>query len=152
MTDALVCQQIRDLVQGMLQARNLQLVDFSVRFEGERYAVRILADRPAGGITLRECLELNRFISGAIEEQELIKRSYIVEVFSPGLDRPLRDKSDFLRCLGRRVRVFLNDKVEDKLEWEGSIGSADEEALILVGEGGPIRIPLSKVNKAKQLF
>jgi ribosome maturation factor RimP len=86
-----------------------------------------------------------------LDENEFIDNRYILEVSSPGLDRPLVTKNDFLRCLKKRVRFFLTEPINGKPEWEGAILKADDEA-VYVDIGEELVIPLSKINKAKQII
>jgi ribosome maturation factor RimP len=142
---------LRKMIGEYLAAQGLDLVDLVYRYEGRDLALRILVDEPQGGISLGECARLNYEIGRMLDENEFIDNRYILEVSSPGLDRPLVTKNDFLRCLKKRVRFFLTEPINGKLEWEGAILKADDEA-VYVDIGEELVIPLSKINKAKQII
>jgi ribosome maturation factor RimP len=144
-------EEIRKLIQEVLGAGNFEFIDLIYRYEGRDLFLRVLADRPEGGITLEECARLNKEIGFVIEEKNILQQRYILEVSSPGLDRPLQTRKDFLRCLNRRVRVFLREAVEGRWEWEGSLIKVDPETLRLDTEMDEIELPLSKVARGKQV-
>ncbi len=77
---------------------------------------------------------------------------YILEVSSPGLDRPLKTKSDFLRCINRKAKFFLLESIKGKIELDGIITKVEDDSVYIDIDGDIIEIPLVKVNKAKQLL
>jgi len=144
--------KLESVIGSYLKDRGLELVELIFRREGRDLVLRILVDRVQGGIALDECIQLNRQLGALFDEQGLLQDSYTLEVSSPGLDRPLKSKADFLRCLGREVRVFFTEPIEGKLELEAIISSADDEYVIFNADGKESRVPLSKVRKAKQII
>ncbi len=144
--------ELEYIFSSYLNTQGFDLVELIYHCEGKDLVLRILSDRPQGGITMEECTRINREISGILDEKDIIPGRYILEVASPGLDRPLIVKSDFSRCLNRRIRIFLREAVNGKLEWEGLIKQVDDNALTLDIEGQVLAIPLSVIAKAKQLI
>lgn len=144
--------ELKGIIGDFLQTRDLVLVDLIYRYEGRDLFLRILADRPEGGINLGECSRLNSDIGMILDEKDVLKERYILEVFSPGLDRPIISKNDFLRCLNKRARFFLKAAVEGKLEWEGLIEKIEGESVYVNLGTRTIEIPLSQISKAKQVF
>lgn len=143
--------EIKALLEEFLRGKGMELVEFGVRREGGRGLIlRLLADWPEGGITLGECAGLNRQICTILDEKEILNEPYVLEVSSPGLDRPLKNKNDFLRCKNKKARFFLNDFVNGKLEWDGLVEKVDEQAVYIRRGQEQMAIPLSKINKAKQ--
>lgn len=143
--------ELKEVIQGYLKNKNLDLVDLIYRYEGRDLVLRILVDRLEGGISLNECACLNKEISIILDEKDILQKRYILEVSSPGLDRPLRTGKDFLRCINRKVRVFLNEPLNNKLEQEGAIIKASDDLVCLDIGGDIVEIPLTKINKAKQI-
>jgi len=128
------------------------LVDLIYRYEGRALVLRVLVDRPQGGILLDECARLNNQISRVLDESNLLQTRYILEVSSPGLDRPLKTKYDFLRCTDKRVRFFLASPLNGKIELDGIIKDADDEAVHIDINGEIIAVSLISINKAKQVI
>lgn len=144
--------QIKPIIEDYLKNQGFGLVDLILRYEGADLFLRILADRPEAGITLEDCAYLNKQISSILDEKDSIKTRYILEVSSPGLDRSLVTREDFLRCLGKTVKFFLRRKVLGKLELQGKIKSAQDQEIEVQINAESVRIPLSDIAKARQII
>ncbi len=147
-----IIAQLQNIIGDYLKIQGLDLVDLILRHEGRDSIVRILVDRPEGGITVGECAQLNDRISNLLYEKDILQTRYILEVASPGLDRPLKTKNDFLRCINRRVRLFLNESINGKIELEGLISKVENDSVYIESRSELIEIPLTKINKAKQVI
>jgi ribosome maturation factor RimP len=147
-----IIAELRDVIGSYIKEQGLDLVDLVYRYEGGGLFLRILVDKPEGGISLDDCAYINNEISRILDEKNILQERYILEVASPGLDRPLTTKKDFLRCMNKKARFFLNELVEDRRELEGIINSVDDEAVYIDSQGRVIKIPLSKINKAKRVI
>jgi len=143
---------LQDFIAEFLRSKGLDLVEIVSRYEGRDLVVRILTDKPEGGITVGECASLNRELGLILDEKDIIQEKYTLEVSSPGLDRPLKIKSDFLRCLNKQARFFLNSEVNGKMELEGGINKADDNAVYVQTALELVEVPLSSINKAKLIF
>lgn len=142
--------ELNRIIGDYLKNQGLDLVELLCRYEGRDLFLRILVDKPEGGISLDECASLNNELSRILDEQDILKEGYILEVSSPGLDRPLKNKHDFLRCLNRRARFFLLEPVKGKIELEGTISKVTDDSVYVNIETDIIEIPLIKINKARQ--
>lgn len=145
-------EELRGIIRGYLENRQLVLVDLIYRYEGPELFLRLLVDRPEGGITLGECATVNNEVGLLLDEKNILQQRYILEVSSPGADRPLRNKDDFFRCINRRAKFFLNELIDARLELEGVVREAGSDSVRVEVDGKDIEIPLSKINKAKQVF
>ena len=139
---------IQQLIEPFLKEAGVVLVDLNIRRTHRNFHIEILADKSNGGITIDECARLNRVLRDAIEAQNLITENYILEVSSPGLDRPLKTAGDFLRMMGREIRFFLSEPVGNKLEHTGIVSKVENENLTVETLGGKIFIPIQSINKA----
>ena len=144
--------QVRSVIEDYLRGRGMELVDLICRHEGGDLFLRILADRLEGGINLGECASINREIGCMLDERDILRERYVLEVSSPGLDRPLGSKADFLRCLNKKAKFFLKEPVNGKLEWDGVIIKADDISVYADIGGDVLEISLASVTKAKLLF
>ena len=135
-----------------LQKNNFDLVELTHRYEGRDLVLRLLVDKPQGGITMDECAGLNRLLGELLDEKDIIPARYVLEVSSPGLDRPLASRKDFTRCLNKQAVFFLNEQVSGKLELRGRISSAGDTSVFIDISGEILEIPLTKINKAKLIL
>jgi len=147
-----IINELTGEIVDYLKNQGLELVDLIYRYEGKNLILRILADRPEGGIRLDECARLNNEIGMILDEKNLLQERYLLEVSSPGIDRPLKTKDDFARCMNRRIRFFLHELVKGKMELEGVINKLENESVYIDIGTEIVEIPLPKISKAKQIF
>ncbi|MEK6567678.1 MAG: ribosome maturation factor RimP [Candidatus Omnitrophota bacterium] len=151
----------KQVVQDYIEDLGYELVDLSLSKTRGNMTLKVLTDKPRGGISLKECADLNQGLSAILDRENTLGESYVLEVSSPGIDRPLTSRKDFLRAQARQIRVVLSEPIEGKYEITGIITKVEDDYLfldsgepkIIDGERGrTIRIPLNKIKKAKQLI
>ena len=148
MADQEIIAQLGKIISGSLEEKGYELVELIYRPEGRSLVLRLLVDKFAGGITMDECAALNHKLGQLLDEQDIIPDRYILEVASPGLDRKLTTKKDFMRCLNKQVVFFLNDLISGKCQWQGVVNRVDDVSVFIDYAGQALEIPLSKINKA----
>lgn len=127
-------------VAPVVHGLGFDLVDVQVARAGKRRIVRVLADRPTGGIALDECAKISRALAAALEEAGLAQDPYVLEVSSPGLDYRLSKPADFRRYMGEELLIHLADGTLA----EGTLKEVDEAGLVLDGRSDPI--PFAQVR------
>jgi len=142
--------RLRQAILPILEAEGFELVEINFIPQGRNPILRLLVDRKEGGISLGECSRLNTKIGEMLDEQNLIQDRYILEVSSPGLDRPLKNPGDYTRCINRKASFFLSESIKGKMELQGEIKEVTETSVFVHTQDGDIEIPLAKVVKAKQ--
>jgi len=141
-------EQIVQIAQPILDKYGAELVDINLTKSPHRPLLRILVDKE-GGITLDECSDINSELSDILDECDIIRGSYILEVSSPGLDRPLKEKKDFVKVIGRELNLHTKESVGGKSFFQAILDSVDEEFIILKSKDGQIlRIPYENIHKA----
>jgi len=144
--------RISEYALFLTQEAQLELIDLEIKFKGGDIVIQVLADRPAGGITIDECSAFNKKIIQHIESEQFLTEGYEVEVSSPGLDRPLRTPRDYARMVNKELRILLSQPVNGRWEFKGVLKSVHEQAILLVCEGQDIVIPLANIRQGKQIF
>jgi len=143
--------RLKEIISSCLNGRHLELVE--ITYDGRRKPVlTMLIDRPEGGVTVEECALANRMVSEALDAAHLLNSGYILEVSSPGVDRPLQEKSDFLRAMNKKVRCFLKEPLAGKGELAGVIKEVSDDGITLSSNEGSLRISYANINKAKQII
>lgn len=145
-------EELKKIIAPFLERENIELVELNFVKSKGRPILKLLVDRKDGRISLGECARLNETIGILLDAQNIIESGYILEVSSPGLDRPLRTKSDFTRCINRKAKFFLSEPIKGKLEIDGIISKAEDNSVYIDLGGEIIEIPLAKINKAKQVL
>ncbi|WP_297966221.1 ribosome maturation factor RimP [uncultured Anaerovibrio sp.] len=101
----LIEDTVEQIVEGLLEGTGLELVGVEYVREKDWY-LRVFIDKE-GGIELDDCQELSGRLGDILDERDVIKGAYILEVSSPGLDRELKKDKDFKREQGKKVDVTL---------------------------------------------
>jgi len=143
--------KIQTLLTPLLEEMHLVLVDLSVRRQGQDFYIEIITDHSQGGITLDECSLLNHRVKEHIEKENIIPDNYVLEISSPGLDRPLRTREDFLRVRHRNVHFYLATLIRDKREYIGVIKEVGSDNVVVSVNLEDIVIPIENINKALQV-
>ncbi len=142
--------RVKELIGPLLENRQVELVELTCRQEGSRVMLRFLVDT-ARGITLDELRALNQGIGAILDEHEVMPERYLLEVNSPGLDRPLKTPMDFDRVIGRRLKGMTAVPVNSKWDHLGELINVNDEAILLKTDAGEkVRILLSDIAKAVQ--
>lgn len=150
MENEAIVERVRELVTPLLESRRTELVELTCRCEGSRVILKFLVDTPQG-VTLEDLSALNRAIGDLLDEKGVVEGGYLLEVSSPGLDRPLKTAADFERVISRRLKLFLSVPVQSKMEYSGRLLSAGEEQIVLMADNGQkVGIPLVQIAKAVQ--
>jgi len=107
---AVSSQRVRDALDPVVSAAGYDLEDLSVSAAGRRSVVRVVVDRD-GGLDLDAVAEISRTVSAALDDSEVMgDGSYVLEVTSPGVDRPLTEPRHWRRAVGRLVKVSVSDE------------------------------------------
>lgn len=133
-------EKIKETAQTVLTEEAAELVDLLLSRDKGALLIRFLVDKSfgrdqdkTGGITVDECARLNRRIAQVMEEKNIIQQNYVLEVSSPGLDRPLVSTRDFQRCMGTVVRLVLRTPVNGENVLTGFLEDADEYRVVIRG-------------------
>jgi len=121
----------------------------------KRNTVQIMAERKSDGqMNVSDCEQLSRALSSELEVEDPLHDAYILEVSSPGLDRPLTDLTDFEIYAGHLARVELDRMVEGRKRFRGILAGIDGENIDinLDGEKDTAQIPFEWVTDAKLLI
>ena len=139
-------QNVSETIEPLLDSQGVELVELQLRQHKGRWLVRIFVDSDVG-ISLEDCRRLNFEIGQLIDAEDVIPASYVLEVSSPGLDRPLRNMRDFRRQQQRVVKVFLHVPHLDKAQYTGRVAGVTESHLLLQTDSDtPVTIPLQSID------
>ncbi len=144
-------ENIIALVEPVLEAQGLDLVDLEFARMGSRWLVRIYMDRE-GGVTLQDCSDMSRLIGDILDVNDLPPGPYNLEVSSPGLDRPLKREKDFLKYKGKQAKIRLSEKLDGSRNFKGVLAGLVEEDgrkfVVLEADGKEFRLPMDQILKA----
>ena len=103
---------------------------------GKRNTLQIMAERPEGWIEVEDCARISRSVSAVLDVEDPIGGEYVLEVSSPGIDRPLTRLKDFERYDGYEVKIETSEAIDGRKRFKGVLaGVEDGEVLIEIPEG-----------------
>ena len=136
------------LLQGMVEAEGVELVHFEYLPKGAPPLLRVLIDKP-GGVNHGDCQKVSKRISQVLDAEDRLRESYVLEVSSPGIERPLFKQEDYQRFLGHEVRLQALEKIDDRRRFTGFIRGVVDGVLRLEEEGEIHQIPWAKIKGAR---
>ena len=122
------------LLLPIVEQFGFELVDVEYVKEGGTWYLRGYVDKP-GGITINDCEAVSRQFSDRMDEEDFIPDSYVMEISSPGLDRPLKKPKDFERSIGKKVEIRTYRPVDHCKEFVGTLISYDDDTVTVETEG-----------------
>jgi len=136
------------LLEPVVVDLGLDLVELQFRRESSGWVLRLIVDAE-NGISIDDCVRVSREVGHLLEVEDPIEQAYSLEVSSPGLDRPLKQEKDFLRCKGEKAKVVVREPIDAQNVFVGVIEGVLEGNIILATDHGIIHIPHDKVKKAR---
>ncbi len=142
------------LLEGFLTENALELFNVEYVKEGRSKYLRVYIDKPEGSeeeyVSIEECEKVSRYLSDRLDEEDFIDENYILEVSSPGMDRPLLRDSDYKRYAGRIVDINLYKAIDGKKLITGELVGLKEGNVEVVGEDGEIiSVPKEQISKTR---
>ena len=128
-------QRTEELLIPILEKYEFELVDVEYVKEAGTWYLRAYIDKP-GGIAINDCEVVSRELSDLLDQKDFIDDSYILEVSSPGLGRPLKKERDFARSIGAEVEIRTYRMVEGRKEFTGVLEEYDSESVTVSYEDG----------------
>lgn len=137
-----------DILESEITEQGYELVEVEYGTQNSRKTLRLFIDKE-GGVTIDDCAELSRYLSAYLDVQDILSSEYVLEVSSPGIDRPIRKKSDFERFKGEEINVQTVSPVEGRRRFRGVLTGFDDGLISVEGEGAVFRIHIENVRKAR---
>ncbi len=134
---------VEKLVTDIIAASDLELVDVEYVKERDWY-LRVFLDKESG-IEIDDCQWVSEQLEGKLDETDLIKDHYYLEVSSPGLDRPLKKERDFIRHAGDKVEIKTYEAIDGKKLFTGKLIGLTAGNIELEADGQSLSIPQTKV-------
>jgi len=127
--------KVKGYIDEYFSDKPYELTDLTFAKEGGNWFLRVFADKE-GGIAIDDCEAISRYLEALLDKEDLIEQAYILEVSSPGIDRPLKTTDDYEKFAERIVDVKLYKPIDGQKEFQGKlIGLIDEKIVIEQDKG-----------------
>ena len=143
--------QTEELLQPLVDAHGFELVDVEYVKEAGNWFLRAYFDK-AGGIAVDDCEVISRALSDKLDEEDYIEDSYILEVSSPGLGRPLKKDKDFQRSIGKEIEVRTFRAIDKQKEFTGILKEFNKDSFTIVIEDNEMTFQRSETALVRLAF
>lgn len=134
-----------ELLEPTLAGMGYELVDVEQSAPGK--LLRVFVDKKEGAITLDDCVAISNHLGQLLAVENI--DYYRLEVSSPGLDRPLKKRADFIRFTGETIRIKLRIAWQGQKNFVGLLKEVQDDTLTLEADGKTLQIELRNLDKAR---
>jgi ribosome maturation factor RimP len=144
-----VTNKITGLAESVASGYGVRVVDVELAGSLRKPTVRVFIDKEEG-VTLEDCEKVSRALSAVFDVEDPIHTPYVLEVSSPGMDRPLKRLRDFDENVGKLARVVTTERIDEQNFFIGRITSVENGDITLLLEGDKeIKVPFERISKAR---
>ena len=122
-----------ELITPILERMHFELVDVEYVKEGGTWYLRAYIDKE-GGITVNDCEAVAREMNEILDREDFVEDSYVFEVSSPGLGRPLKKEKDYVRSMGKEIEIRTYRAINREKEFYGILSAYDENTVTIKTE------------------
>ena len=144
-------EKVENLIKKKIEDLGYQLYDVQYVKEGKDYFLRVIIDKPTG-ISLEDCEKVSNEINPILDEENIIKEQYFLEVSSPGIERVLRKEKQLQEAIGENVEVSLFQNLEGEKIFSGMLQEVTTEYVVLQIEGKDKKIDRKNIAQIKTTF
>jgi ribosome maturation factor RimP len=145
---AVASSELKQLLGPVVEALGCELWGLELQTGGKTKLLRIYIDRAEDGIGVDDCERVSRQASAVLDVEEAINGEYILEVSSPGMDRPLYELSQYEQYIGEDISLRLRFPYEGRRNFKGRLTGIDDDEIILVVTDHEFLFPVEGIEKA----
>lgn len=150
-----VARRVREIATRVVATFGLEIFDVQFRREAGGYVLRVQVDRPGPSATAEEsvsvedCAQVSRDLSAMLDVEDVVPVGFVLEVSSPGLDRPLRGEDDYRRFTGRRAKIVVREQIDGQSFFKGRLQGVDAgRVIVLADDGRQHVVPLERITRS----
>lgn len=145
-------EQIKNLIEPSIEQDGFEVV--RVMIMGDRHKVlQIMLDRiDQKPITIEDCSKATKTISALLDVEDLVDGKYILEVSSPGVDRPLTRLKDFERFKGYKAKIELKIAISNRRRFQGEILEVNDHQIAIKVEDEELTFSFDDIYKSKLIM
>lgn len=139
--------QLNEMLEPAVVALGYQLWGVEYRTSRGRSLLRVFIDSP-NGITVDDCAAVSHQVSGILDVEDPIAGEYVLEVSSPGMDRPLFTLQQYSQYIGWMVDVRLRYPFEGRKRFKGILNGIEDQDVLVVVDNHEYLLPIEQIDRA----
>ena len=141
-------RRLKGLIEEAAAEHGFELVLLEASGSRNNAIVRVYLDHE-GGITIDQIAEASHWIKELLDGLKEYEAGYLLEVSSPGIDRPLVKLADFVRFAGSEAKISTSHEIDEQKHFTGTIRAVEDDVIVLDTADAEVRIPYGDVKKAR---
>jgi len=146
-----VAPRVAELIEPALEDMGFELVDVEFLSRQGRWVLQLFIDKE-GGVTIEDCARVSREFGDLIDSRDIIDHAYVLEVSSPGIDRPLKKIKDFQKAVGSKVKVRTGNPVDGRANFTGYLETMEGDLITMNVEGVRVSFRIGDLEKANLVY
>ncbi len=146
-----VTRGVTELVEPILEDMGIELVDIEYVHHQGRWVLRLFIDKQ-GGVTVDDCAHVSGELGDLIDVKSFIDHSYVLEVSSPGVDRPIKREKDMVVSVGKKIKVKMAVPLKGRRHFTGFLRDFREGVLYLEVDGELVSLDWRQVDRANLVY
>jgi len=140
--------RLKQLLEPVIAALGCELWGIDLQMGGKRKVLRLYIDREQVGVGIDDCERVSRQASAVLDVEDLIAGEYVLEVSSPGMDRPLYELDQYVKYLGEEISLRLRFPYEGRRNYKGRLKAVEGDEIVLLVADNEFLFPVEGIEKA----
>jgi len=146
-----ILQKVSSLIEPVIEDLGYELVDVEYLMERGRWILRVYIDKD-GGVSINDCVKVSRQIGTILDVEDPIDNAYVLEVSSPGLDRPLTKEKHFIWAMGKKVKIRTEVPIDGRRNFTGYLQDFKDGVVYIDVEGKIFSLNYDQIEKANLVY
>jgi ribosome maturation factor RimP len=143
-----IAKRIDKIAADAAKENGVEFVHSEIVGSRRNAVVRIYIDKPEG-VTIEDCSTVSRAVEAVMDAEDFMPSAYVLEISSPGLERPLFSIRDFERFVGKKAKLKTLEPINGQANFNGRIAEVEASQIVFEDKtNGIVRIPFDRVEKA----
>ena len=144
-------RRLADIVGPVIEGMGFELVRIRL-MGGKTRILQIMADKPDGGIDVDDCGQISTAVSAVLDVEDPVEDNYVLEVSSPGIDRPLTRLKDFDMWSGWEARIETTELIDGRRRFKGTLAGIEGDEVLINIEEGTVGLKFEWLSDAKLML
>jgi len=140
--------KLKQVLEPVITALGCELWGLELHLGGKSKLIRVYIDRREVGVGIEDCERVSRQASAILDVEDIIRGEYVLEVSSPGMDRPLYELNQYGRYLGEEISLRLRFPYEGRRNYKGRLKAVEGDDIVLVVADNEFLFPVESIEKA----